>query len=96
MRRKRLGVRLWHLEEYLPHDGPMDTIVPLNHIKGYLALKTVTVGALDMKVWATIPLDNVSVMSRWLAIIAEPPCYRELAARVLRRCYLYVAVRDLC
>ncbi|KAL1940756.1 hypothetical protein VTO73DRAFT_7797 [Trametes versicolor] len=55
---KRLGVQLWHLEEYLPADGPLDHIVPLTHIKGYLALKTVSVGASDTKVWATIPLDS--------------------------------------
>ncbi|KAI0676009.1 hypothetical protein C8Q78DRAFT_1150337 [Trametes maxima] len=54
-----LGVRLWCIEEY---DHGRDTIIPLTDIKGYVALQTVTVGTTDVKVWATVPLDNVSTL----------------------------------
>ncbi|GBE78040.1 hypothetical protein SCP_0109220 [Sparassis crispa] len=55
-----LNVQLWHLEEYLPVNEAVPVIIELPQIKGHLARMTVTVGSADVKLWATVPLDNSS------------------------------------
>ncbi|KAG1826357.1 hypothetical protein EV424DRAFT_1345673 [Suillus variegatus] len=58
-----LSVHLWELEEYQGSDTQIPTIIDLDCIHGHLARTTVSIGADQVKVWATINLAKESFYS---------------------------------
>ncbi|KIJ11914.1 hypothetical protein PAXINDRAFT_15245 [Paxillus involutus ATCC 200175] len=51
-----MNVRLWEIEEYHDKDTQLPALISPQWICGHLALKTVSIGANRIKVWATIDL----------------------------------------
>jgi len=51
------NVRLWNMGEY-DENNRLPSLVPITLFKGLLGLSVATVGRANLKVWATISLNN--------------------------------------